>query len=118
VLPQENGNKSDVRWAAITDARGIGLLAVGMPLINVSAHHYTTEDLTKALHTYDLKRRNETILNLDDVQSGLGSNSCGPGPLEKYLIDSKESSFTVRLKPFSLDESQPMRLSRQILESL
>ncbi|HEX7432787.1 MAG TPA: glycoside hydrolase family 2 TIM barrel-domain containing protein [Anaerolineaceae bacterium] len=118
VLPQENGNKSDVRWAAVTDARGMGLLAVGMPLLNVSAHHYTTEDLTKALHTTDLKRRNETILNLDEVQCGLGSNSCGPGPLEKYLIDPKEISFSVRLKPFSLDESLPMRLSRQMLESL
>src|SRR5262249_44857067 len=39
IMPQENGNKTDVRWAAVTDARGVGLLAVGMPLLNVSAHH-------------------------------------------------------------------------------
>ena len=40
IMPQENGNKTEVRWAAVTDARGMGLLAVGMPLLNVSAHHY------------------------------------------------------------------------------
>ncbi len=118
VLPQENGNKSDVRWAAVTDSHGMGLLAVGMPLLNVSAHHYTTEDLTKALHTFELKRRKETILNLDAVQCGLGSNSCGPGPLEKYLIEPVEMSFSVRLKPFSTRASSPMRLSHQVIEAL
>ena len=118
VFPQENGNKSDVRWAALTDSGGMGLLAVGLPLLNVSAHHYTTEDLTRASHTYELKQRDETILNLDIAQCGLGSNSCGPGPLDKYLIDPKEITFSVRLKPFSLDGSSPMRLSRQVLETL
>ena len=118
VFPQENGNKSDVRWAAVTDSRGIGLLAVGLPLLNVSALHYTPEDLTHARHTYELKQRDETILSLDIVQCGLGSNSCGPGPLDKYLIDPQEITFSVRLKPFRLDESLPMRLSRQNLETL
>ena len=102
----------------MTDSRGIGLLAVGMPLLNVSAHHYTTEDLTRALHTFELKRRNETVLHLDAAQCGLGSNSCGPAPLEKYLIQPVEMSFSVRLKPFSLDAGAPMRLSRQVIEDL
>src|SRR5262249_18583850 len=84
IRPQENGNKTDVRWAAVTNARGIGLLAVGMPLLNVSAHQYTLEDLTRARHTYELSRRNETFLYLDHAQAGLGSQSCGPGPLPQY----------------------------------
>ena len=44
LFPQENGNKADTRWAAITNLRGEGLLCMGMPVINVSVHHYTTED--------------------------------------------------------------------------
>ncbi len=40
--PQENGNKTDVRWVSSTNADGIGLLAVGEPLIAFSRpplHH-------------------------------------------------------------------------------
>jgi beta-galactosidase/beta-glucuronidase len=116
VLPQENGNKSDVRWAAVTDVRQTGLLAVGMPLLNVSALHYTPEDLTEAKHTFELKRRDETILHLDHAQCGLGSNSCGPGPLAQYLLQPEETTFSVRLKPFVWAASSPMSLSRVALE--
>jgi hypothetical protein len=118
VFPQENGNKADVRWAAVTDLRGAGLLAIGMPLLNVSVHHYTTEDFTVARHTYELKRRDETVLNLDHAHCGLGSNSCGPGPLPEYLLHNVETTFSVRLKPFSADASSPMRLYRQTLEAV
>jgi hypothetical protein len=118
VLPQENGNKSDVRWAAITGIRGTGLLAIGMPLLNVSVHHYTPEDFTAAKHTFELKRRDETILHLDHAHCGLGSNSCGPGPLPQYLLKPEETTFNVRLKPFSSDAGSPMSLYRTALESV
>lgn len=118
IFPQENGNKSDVRWAAVTDIRGMGLFCEPHPpyplpargegatmgdapsLLNVSVHHYTTEDFTKARHTYELVRRDETILNLDHAQAPLGSASCGPGPLEKYLLKAEPTEFSVRLRPF------------------
>ncbi|MBE3040904.1 MAG: DUF4981 domain-containing protein, partial [Chloroflexi bacterium] len=116
IFPQEYGNKTDVRWAALTDLRGAGLLAVGMPLLNVSVHQYTDENLTSARHTYDLAALDETILNLDYLQSGLGSNSCGPAPLAKYLIEPKEMSFSVRLRPFNTNAHAAMRLSRELFE--
>jgi len=106
VFPQENGNKSDVRWAALTDLRGLGLLAVASattPLLNVSAHYYTPEDFTAAAHTYELKPREDITLNLDLELNGLGSNSCGPGPLEKYKLRAGEYNFSLRLKPTSRD---------------
>ncbi len=73
-----------------------------MPLLNVSVHHYTPEDFTAAMHTFELKRRDETILHLDHAHCGLGSNSCGPGPLPQYLLKPEETTFSVRLKPFSV----------------
>jgi beta-galactosidase len=118
VTPQENGNKTDVRWVALTDNAGLGLLAVGQPLLNVSAHHYTTVDLTNARHTYELQRRPEITLNLDQRQSGLGNASCGPGTLPQYLIQPEPVSFSVRLRPFSLGRHVPMELARQPLESV
>lgn len=115
IVPEENGNKTEVRWVALTSADGIGLLAVGMPLMEVSAHHYTTEDLTQARHTYELVRREEITLNLDYAQSGLGSASCGPGRLEKYQLKPEEVRYRVRLRPFSVASESPMALSKQVL---
>ena len=116
VRPQENGNKSDVRWAALTDARGTGILAVGMPLLNVSARHYTTAELTRAQHTYELERADLTILNLDHAHGGIGSNSCGPGPLSQYLLQPAETIFTVRLRAFAWDAESPWRLAGQAID--
>ena len=35
VRPQENGNKVDVRWMAISNKNGLGLEFIGMPLLSV-----------------------------------------------------------------------------------
>jgi len=118
VRPQENGNKTDVRWAAFYDLRSSGLLAVGMPLLNVSAHHYATEDFTRSQHAHELTRLNETVLNLDYAQCGLGSASCGPPPLDCYLLPPKETRFRVRLRPLADAMAGPMRFSRETLENL
>jgi beta-galactosidase len=78
ITPQENGNKTDVRWVSLTNESGIGLLAVGhttdgnSPLLEVSAHHFTAGDLVAARHTYELNRCEGIALNLDYRQSGLG----------------------------------------------
>lgn len=117
IRPQENGNKSDVRWAALTSGRGMGLLVSAQPLLNVSVHHYTAQDLTAAQHTYDLTPRPETILHLDYAQSGLGSQSCGPGPQPQYLLQPSEVRFAVRLTPFSAEAVSPGTLSRRGLPS-
>ncbi|MBN1246341.1 MAG: DUF4981 domain-containing protein, partial [Anaerolineae bacterium] len=112
IVPEENGNKTDVRWVALTDEGGVGLLAVGTPPLEVSAHHYTTADLTHATHTYELTRRAEITLNLDHGQSGLGSASCGPGRLEVYQLKPEEVRYRVRLRPFSVESDDPMALSK------
>ena len=70
-------------------------------LLEVSAHHFTTEDLTQARHTYELQRREEITLNLDYRQSGLGGASCGPGTLPQYLIQPQPVAYRVRLRPIS-----------------
>ena len=118
VMPQENGNKADCRWAAVTTARGAGLLAVGMPLIHANVQHYTPEDLTEATHTVELTPRPETILHLDHGHNGLGSNSCGPRELERYRLLPRPLRFAVRLRAFASDAQSPMALSKLAPEPL
>lgn len=116
VKPQENGNRTDVRWVALTEDRGLGIMVAGMPEINFSAHHYTTGDFEKAKHTYELKERDSVFLNIDYRQNGLGSNSCGPGPLPEYRLIPEDFEFTIRMKPFSQDETPAVTLGKQMIE--
>ena len=102
VHPQENGNKCDVRWAAVTNKRGQGLLVSGMPDFNFSVRHYSQKNLTDARHTTDLVREKRTYLYVDSRQCGLGSASCGPLPLDEYLIKPEPAKFAFRLSPIKL----------------
>jgi beta-galactosidase/beta-glucuronidase len=113
--PQEYGNKTDVRWAALTNEDGAGLLAVGQPVLNVSAHHYTAHDLARARHAHELTPREDIVLNLDLAQSGLGSESCGPGVLPQYRLQARRYCYRLRLRPLAGTDESPVELSKQVL---
>lgn len=99
VVPQENGNKTDVRWAQLTDKNGIGFKVTGNIPMETSVHHYSTEALSNAVHTYELKKEELTYWNIDYRQGGLGGNSCGPLPLEKYLVKPVPVEFSLTFEP-------------------
>ena len=82
--PQEHGNKVDVRWVALTNRNGVGLLAVGLPLLSTAARHYTHDALWNAKHTYELATPSAVHWNLDFRQMGVGGdNSWGALPTSR-----------------------------------
>ncbi len=95
--PQDNGNHTDTLWAEVGNDNGHSLMMTGVP--NFSALHYDVNDITAAEHTYALRARPETYVTLDAAVGGLGSASCGPGPLPEYLLTLRETTFTVTLQP-------------------
>jgi beta-galactosidase len=99
LMPQENGSRYGTEWAVISNEHGMGLKFTGGQEISFNAAHYTPEDLTAAGHPYELKKRNETVVNIDYKMSGAGSGSCGPQLLEKYRLNEKEFEFSLRIKP-------------------
>ena len=103
VYPQETGNKSDVRFMALTDKDGNGLLVDATDhLLEMSALHYTQEDLDKAGHPYQLEGTKNTVVTIDHAQMGLGTASCGPATLSKYRLPSSQTySYTYHLKALS-----------------
>jgi beta-galactosidase len=114
--PQENGNKTDVRWMSLTNADGVGLLAIGMPLLSVSAHHYSTEDMEKAKHLHEMERRDEITVNLDYKQTGVGGdNSWGARALDEYTLTAKAYSYSFRLRPFAAEGQSAMILAKSVL---
>ncbi len=106
VRPQDNGNKCDVRWAALTNDSGKGLMIVTDGTFSVSAHHNTVADFDQARHPTDLPSRNAVYVCVDAGHSGLGGNSCGPAPLQKYILNAQERmQFGYSLRPCLSDEN-------------
>jgi beta-galactosidase len=122
IRPQENGNKTDVRWIALTNDKGMGLLAVGLPFLSISAHHFLIDDFDpgpkkRQRHTFHLKKRNLVALNLDYKQMGVGGDTSWgkrARPHPGYTLYAKEYSYSFRLRPFSKEEGTPMKLSKQL----
>jgi beta-galactosidase len=94
IMPQEFGNKTDVRWVTFRDGTGGGLRFRGAPLFEVSAKHYTDHELFAARHIIDLDAHEEIYVNIDWHQMGLGGASCGPMTLPQYQILPGEYTFT------------------------
>jgi beta-galactosidase len=103
MRPQENGSKVDVRWVMLTNAQGVGLMAVGAPALSVSARHYTKDDLENAAYTFQMKRHPEVFLNLDWRLMGAGgidSWTANAYPMPPYRIAGGEPhAFRYRLTP-------------------
>lgn len=97
VVPQEHGNKVDVRWFELASDDGSRVRVSGVKPMSFSASHYTPRDLTDAYHTTDLVARPETVVCLDVKQRGLGTASCGPDTLDKYKVRPGRYKFAYRV---------------------
>jgi beta-galactosidase len=100
--PMEAGNHQDVRWAALTGDHMPGLMAQSNgSLLQISALPYTDEELDIRDYSVDLPRSDKTVLTLSTKTLGVGSNSCGPRPLDPYIVwsDPTEFSYVLRILP-------------------
>jgi beta-galactosidase/beta-glucuronidase len=113
--PQENGMKADVRWAALLDGDGAGLLASGEALLHVGVQRYTARDLEEARHPHELTPRAEAILRLDWLHAGLGNASCGPGVLPAYRVEPVARRLRLWLRPVRPPDD-PVRLRRHLVD--
>lgn len=113
IKPQENGNKEDVRWFALTDEVGQGILIVPELPLSASAHHFTAEDLVRARHTNELQLRKEVVVSIDYKHTGLGNRSCGPETMESYKLYPTPVTFRFRIQPYSLAMGDLARIARE-----
>ena len=113
VVPQEHGNRCDVRWLALTSEAGLGLLVVPPPGGEFSASHYSAADLYAAKTRLELVRRPETLVHVDLWNRGVGTGSCGPDTLPRYRIGGGRHRFGWRLRPYDPRRDDPGVLARQ-----
>ncbi len=99
LVPQECGNKMGVRYAAVTDAKGRGMLFAG-DSISFSALPYTPHEMENASHGYELPKVHHTIVRAALAQMGVGGDdSWGAAVHPEYLIDvEKKLEFTFVFK--------------------
>ena len=95
IFPQENGSRCGCRYVELTGGKGL-VRAEGNDF-SFNASYYTQEELTEKRHNYELEKCGGTVLCIDHGQSGLGSNSCGPGPREDMKIKG-EFTFSVAFR--------------------
>lgn len=118
IYPQENGSHEDTRFFTLTNQEGQGLVLAGRAFA-FSAHHYTPEALTAAQHTYELEEEDLTQVLFDGVMGPLGSNSCGPEPLEETRLYLKEpASFDFVLMPVNLEAECPRHAGFRAAQAL
>ena len=131
VRPQENGNKTDVRWATLRNNRGDGIMVTGFLSLNAShfkpadfdhgferSQNGTNDDIKvskKSMHTIDLVERDLVHLDIDHLQMGVGGeDSWWAQPLDKYQIQSKEHTYHFMMVPLDR-QNDPIELYKNDL---
>lgn len=101
VIPQECGNKTDVRWARVTNNNGFGIKISSKENIEFSALPYTCHELENAYHHYELPPIHNTVINVYKKQMGVGGDDSWGAPVHpEYLVaaDKKiELEFSIKM---------------------
>ncbi len=107
IRPQENANRTDVRWVSFLNKEGFGLMVTGIgeSLLNFSAWPYTMRDLEKAKHIHELPHRDTITVNIDYKQRGVGGYVPAFLWLDKEfkLLKGKNYSYSFRLRPVKME---------------
>lgn len=106
--PQAMGNREEVRWCALTDARGRGVVFIADSVMSASALPWSQQELTVAAHPYQLAKSTGTHLHLDAKVTGLGGASCGQGgPLRPDRTMSTGYNFGFIIRPVNIGRAMP-----------
>lgn len=100
VRPQENGSHWFVKYLNVGGKCGAGLEVIpGDEQFSFNVSRYSQEALENTMHNYELIPSDSTIVCIDCLQSGVGSNSCGPYLLKQYQLNDMSFSFKVKMLP-------------------
>ncbi len=97
ITPQENGNRCDVRWLALSGAKGPGVEFVGERPLSVSVWNCTQEMLDSAHHSVEVEPLpDELTVNIDCCQAGVGGTdtwSPKARPSDAYRLLEKHYAY-------------------------
>ena len=115
AIAQENGNRTDTRWVAFTDStKGLFIDFVDT-VFDFSIYPYSSnailttsnDAISTTTLTKNLKHENFWTLNMDYQKQGIGVGNTEMELPEKYRIKREKYHFTVHIRPFSAEVSNP-----------
>lgn len=109
-IPEDNANKCDVRWAALSGEMGAGLVVTGTPAMNVRPDGF--ENTATASRLDELVPRDGTRLALDATVAGVGGTP--HRPLEQYRPQPEETSFSLTFRPYDRATTDAAALARSV----
>lgn len=105
LRPQTMGNHEDLRELILVDTNGEGIRVETAGQVAFSTLYWTDQQLKAQTHNWELPlesaESDRTVYaHFDYMQKGVGSGSCGPGTIDKYLIPTSGTySYTLRFSP-------------------
>lgn len=96
LMPQDYGLRTDTRWVRLTDGSGRGVEIGSDDMFNFNVHCFSTDNLTKAVYTYQLQRSDDLTLNIDYATSGVGDTSRGINDGYKVYPEMYDRTMTIR----------------------
>jgi beta-galactosidase len=97
--PMERGNHEEVRWAMLSGKDMPSLFVKSdEKLMQVAALQHTDEQMQPVEYKIDLPVSTATVFCVSTKTLGVGSNSCGPRPLDEYQVWSDDTQFSYTIK--------------------
>ncbi|MFI3288000.1 MAG: glycoside hydrolase family 2 TIM barrel-domain containing protein [Rikenellaceae bacterium] len=101
-MPQDHGNRTDVRWMSLSDNSGRGLRVIAPEPLTMSALPYTQDELQAAKHTIELPDSyTATEFRVAGKVTGIGNGSCGPLTDESYRSTAAATEYSFVIVPFA-----------------
>lgn len=108
VRAQETANKCDVRWVALRNQQGEGLLVTGEEPLSVSAWNFPLEDIgyrpfnIERRHGGSIEKQDLVWLNIDHLQMGVGGdNTWGAQVHPEYTITPHAWQYSFTIQPLN-----------------
>ncbi len=99
IMPQENGNKTDVRWVKVMSENN-SIRFIGLPFINFNIQDYSDESLNESKSSHFLKRGEQIHIHIDHKQMGVGGDdSWSPRVHREYILNNSLYSFSFIIIP-------------------
>ncbi|GKX29287.1 beta-galactosidase [Vallitalea longa] len=106
LSPQENGNRTDVKWAVLTNDNEEGFAVGTDKSMDFSVRDVEDDNLIKEKYHCDLNREDYLLVNCDMRNSGLGSQSCGPDRMNQYKVFTIPFNWNLSIVPIKNNVSK------------
>jgi len=117
IQPQETGNHIETNWVKLVDKDNVGILISGNKF-EFSALRYSPFEMENKLHPFDLVKSNNTLLNINYRQMGVGGDdSWGAKPHDEFMIHPDSSyRYSYQIVPVK-NGSNDMQIGQKVYVS-